>query len=270
VDDCGKYRDMIDRLLDRDLSEEEEKALRAHMESCGDCRRVYDAYRAIADALETDLAEPPEDLLPGIRRRIAAGEAEKKKARTRFSSRRIGLMAACLALMIFAGYQLDRWSQNQGAANDTSATLQGPAERYGVASESGQKFASLPAEAPAAPAPEIAGAGAPDSSQGTGRVSPMYSQVRISADGRTVLESTDTQIGSALADSILIPAGEPEKAPDRAADYTVTLTTQDTGETASYEVWVDGDELRWRPEPGDDVFLSPVTSSGFLALLTGS
>jgi anti-sigma factor RsiW len=55
---------MIDRLLDGELSEKEEQALRAHMESCEDCRRVYDAYRAVSDALADDLAEPPEGLVP--------------------------------------------------------------------------------------------------------------------------------------------------------------------------------------------------------------
>lgn len=264
MDDCGKYRDMIDRLLDGELSDEEEMALRAHMESCGDCRRIHDAYRAIADTLSKDLVEPPEGLAFGVKFRITANEEAEKKARKRFSARRVGLLAACLALMLFAGYQLDRWSQNH-ASNDTAATLQAPAEEFGTTSESAPEYAAAPAEDS-----EMAGAGTADAAKGTDRGGAAYSRVRIDANGQTVLDSDDAQTISSLTDGILLSAGEAQPAPDRAPDYTVTLTAQDTGETSSFEVWIAGEELRWRPASGDEVFLSPASATDFQALLSGS
>jgi hypothetical protein len=262
---------MIDRLLDGELSEKEEQALRAHMESCEDCRRVYDAYRAVSDALADDLAEPPEGLVPGVILRIDAGEAARKRARTRFGPRRIGLMAACLALMLFAGYQLDRWSGNH-ATSDSASTLQAPSEEYGVTSESAPKYAIAGAPAPTAAAlPDMAsGAGASDSSKGTERAVPAYSRVRIEAKGETLLDRADAQTIFAFTDSILLSEGAPEAAPDRTPDYDVILTAQYSGESLSYEIWVDGDVLRWRQGSEGEVSRSPASSSGFLALLSPS
>ncbi len=93
-------------------------------------------------------------------------------------------MAACLALMLFAGYQLDRWSGNH-ATSDSASTLQAPSEEYGVTSESAPKYAIAGAPAPTAAAlPDMAsGAGASDSSKGTERAVPAYSRVRIGEGG---------------------------------------------------------------------------------------
>jgi hypothetical protein len=45
----------ISRLVDNDLTDDERRSVEAHLESCGDCRRVRDAYTAIGIALTNDI-----------------------------------------------------------------------------------------------------------------------------------------------------------------------------------------------------------------------
>lgn len=98
--DCEKYIEQISALVDGELDPRQEAELRAHIDSCPDCRRVYDAFSAISGALGEELAEPPEMLAKGVMFKIKASKG--KGAERRFSFGRFTAIAACAAVIIFA------------------------------------------------------------------------------------------------------------------------------------------------------------------------
>ncbi|NCC68004.1 MAG: hypothetical protein EOM14_07380, partial [Clostridia bacterium] len=94
VTDCEKYIELISRLVDGELSKEQEAELRAHIDVCPECRRVYDAFSAISDALGSDIAEVPEGLAKGVMYRI--GKTQKTSKPRFFVFGRFTAVAACL------------------------------------------------------------------------------------------------------------------------------------------------------------------------------
>lgn len=117
MDNCAKYQEMISALLDDELSPAEREALHAHMGSCPDCRRMYDAFAAISGAEE--LEEAPEGMLSGAMFRIRNPAPRKKKP---VLWRRYAAAAACLVLVIFGATRLDfRMGANSAASADCAA-----------------------------------------------------------------------------------------------------------------------------------------------------
>lgn len=112
--DCEKYIEMISSMVDGELSPEQEAELRAHIETCPDCRRVFDAFSNISSALSDDLEEPPEALAKGVMFRIRGISGGKRPRRFIFG--RFTAIAACIALLLIAGAKYD-WF---GIGSDTS------------------------------------------------------------------------------------------------------------------------------------------------------
>ena len=119
MDKCEKYREMISAMLDGELSEADRAALHAHMESCPECRGVYDAFAAVMGAEE--LEEPPEGMLSGAMFRIRNTAPAKKKKRIHWQ--RYAAAAACLALVLFGATRLDL---NMGAESAAPADCAAP------------------------------------------------------------------------------------------------------------------------------------------------
>ena len=94
--DCEKYIEMMSAMVDGELPEAEEAELRAHIESCDECSRVYNAFLGISGALSEKLAAPPEALAKGVMYKIKV----QKKAGRRFAFGRFTALAACLALVL--------------------------------------------------------------------------------------------------------------------------------------------------------------------------
>lgn len=98
--DCEKYTELISSLVDGELDPRQVAELRAHMDSCPDCRRVFNAFSAISGVLGEEMAEPPEMLAKGVMFKIKASQG--KGAGRRFSFGRFTAIAACAAVIIFA------------------------------------------------------------------------------------------------------------------------------------------------------------------------
>ena len=60
MNDCEKYIELMSQMLDGELSEEQTSELRAHIASCEDCRKAFDAFTSVSEALSDELCEPPE------------------------------------------------------------------------------------------------------------------------------------------------------------------------------------------------------------------
>lgn len=94
--DCNNYIEMISAMIDGELPQEQEAELRAHIEQCPDCRRVFDAFKGISCALSGELAAPPDTLAKGVMYKINV----QKKAHRRFAFGRFTALAACLVLVL--------------------------------------------------------------------------------------------------------------------------------------------------------------------------
>ena len=160
--DCDKYVEMISQMIDGELSPEQEAELRTHIDTCGECAKVYDAFMGISDVLGDDLIAPPETLAKGIMYKINL--QKKGGAGRRFAFGRYTALAACLALALFGA---SHFGLLDGLKLGSSAPTQSlrMADEKGVAME-------------AAPAAEPAGGG---SDTDTAEISPNE------ADGQTAL-----------------------------------------------------------------------------------
>ena len=54
MEDCRYFEELISARLDGELTEQEEIALRAHLEECENCRAYRDALRAVTGAEMND------------------------------------------------------------------------------------------------------------------------------------------------------------------------------------------------------------------------
>ncbi len=95
MNDCEYYQELISRLLDEDLTTEEDAALKSHLESCAQCRLTFEAFSAVS-RLVGEAEEPPESLHECIMADIRRTEIKKKNRRLR----PVFAAAACLAVVI--------------------------------------------------------------------------------------------------------------------------------------------------------------------------
>lgn len=154
---CEYYESLLLRLPDGDFTDAEAEALREHLRTCRDCRRLFKALEAAATALEDDQAEPPAELAENVMERVyaaknAAAAKSSTTRRTKASNKRRWrnlAVAACLVLVVggaayFASNLLGRVGSSAHSAEsialDTAAV----------------QAAEAPAAAEAAPEPEEA------------------------------------------------------------------------------------------------------------------
>lgn len=119
MSDCTRYIELISTMVDGELSAEQESELRAHLETCDECKRVYDAFLEISAALSDALVAPPEMLAKGIMFKINM----QKKGTKRFAFGRFTAIAACLALILFGASRFGFFDIN---SNKDSESLTAP------------------------------------------------------------------------------------------------------------------------------------------------
>ena len=137
--ECEYWQGLISRMLDEDLSAEEEAALAKHLEGCEECRALHGAFAAVSGALAGQLEEPPERLRENVMAQVRRDAIRKKNTRRPWRAALAVAAAAALAIGL-------RWGvmPNMGAAMKAS-----------VQELAAEETAETAAEAPAA-LPEIA------------------------------------------------------------------------------------------------------------------
>ena len=79
---CDSFQEYLDGYLDGSLSELENKAMRAHMDSCGACKKIYEEQKQLLEALNDldDGVHAPDDLVANAMARIhkERGASHKK------------------------------------------------------------------------------------------------------------------------------------------------------------------------------------------------
>ena len=106
---CERYEQQISALLDGELPEEEQTALRAHLQTCASCAATYRMFSDLSAVMQDLTAEPPADLTDRISRRLRRKRLfplrRRKPNRRRWKT--VVATAACLAVIVgvavFAG-----------------------------------------------------------------------------------------------------------------------------------------------------------------------
>lgn len=138
MNNCEYYQELISRMLDDDLTAGEETALNSHLDTCGECSMMYEAFSGVSGMIAESLEEPPETLHENIMAEIRRSEIKKKNRRLR----PVLTAAACFALVLIGAFGL----KNTLFAAKAAAPM---AMVQGAVSEDTAAAEAFPAEAPA-------------------------------------------------------------------------------------------------------------------------
>ena len=257
---CEYYEELIGAAIDGEITAEEDKELRAHLESCEACRNFYEAMQAISGT-DDALGDVPEDFTANVMARVheAAAPAEKPVKRKAGIARlvtRYGALAAAAAVAIWAGVTFG----GTFAAKGASSTAR---EESGIAMYSAEEDSAeteTPAEAQAAPAGGRMMAAAPDSAAADGSVTVTVTEENGASDDAVTLPDDGFFAGYLLLDEGETPM------PERDCDYTITLDAPD-GTESVYRLWVEEESLVWQKTDGDAAHRSPVSPEAWSEIL---
>ena len=153
MNSCEKYEELISRLIDEDLTDEESSQLQQHMAECEECRKLYDYMFGISEAMDESLEELPEGLHENIMAQVnRAATIQKNRVRT---SKIIRLVTGTAAVAVLvAGVVLATGAGRMGSSQSSmaadariSASPQLAEEAMGE--EAPAEIETFPAEAPA-------------------------------------------------------------------------------------------------------------------------
>lgn len=221
--DCEKCREMISCLLDGELSEAEQSLVREHIASCPECRSVYDAFSAVSEQMHEE-----EPLPDGLHEKIMSGIKAKPKKKTGIVWIKYLSVAACLALVIFAGVKSGMLSpaENKVDSNDLYVAKSLPVLDGRFTGQSGEESNGNTQEQ--------------------------------SAKTSVTLEETDAEKLLALIE----PAdGAEEYEPTAEADYAVSLG----GDVGVVLIYIDGDSVY--ADRGEGALSAPCTADEIRDLL---
>lgn len=257
---CEYYEELIGAALDGEITAEEDKELRAHLESCEACRSFYEAMQAISGT-DDALGDVPEDFTANgmARVRETAAPAEKpakKKAGIARLVTRYGALAAAAAVAIWAGVTFSGTFAAKGAGS--TAREESEIAMYSAAEDSAET--ETPAEAPVAPAGGRMMAAAPDSAAADGSVT-----VTVTAENGASDDAVTLPDDGFFAGYLLLDEGETPM-PERDCDYTITLDAPD-GTESVYRLWVEEESLVWQKADGDAAHLSPASPEAWSEIL---
>ncbi len=221
--DCEKCREMISCLIDGELSQAEQSLVREHIASCPECRSVYDAFSAVSEQMHEE-----ETLPDGLHEKIMSGIKAKPKKKTGIVWIKYLSVAACLALVIFAGVKSGMLSpaENKVDSNDLYVAKSLPVLDGRFTGQSGEESDGNTQEQ--------------------------------SAKTSVTLEETDAEKLLALIE----PAdGAEEYEPTAEADYAVSLG----GDVGVVLIYIDGDSVY--ADRGEGALSAPCTADEILDLL---
>ncbi len=221
--DCEKCREMISCLLDGELSQAEQSFVREHIAACPECRSVYDAFSAVSEQMHEE-----EPLPDGLHEKIMSGIKAKPKKKTGIVWIKYLSVAACLALVIFAGVKSGMLSpaEHKTDSNDLYVAKSLPVLDGRFTGQSGEESDGNTQEQ--------------------------------SAKTSVTLEETDAEKLLALIE----PAdGAEEYEPTAEADYAVSLG----GDVGVVLIYIDGDSVY--ADRGEGALSAPCTADEIRDLL---
>lgn len=267
---CEFYEDLLLRLPDRDLSDEDADALQEHLRTCAECRNLFRAMKAVNSSLSRGQEDPPETFTDNVMSRILSDRmtsnaqdfaARRSQATKKRRWRRIAV-AACLVLVI-------------GGASAAAAKLLNAGKNAAISAAPVEESVTLDLGAARESTP------ASDADNGTEIPAPAPAEGAVAQEA-----AAEEAVLDAAAMAVLGSPTEPAQVPaGREAEFEAILT--DSGEEASmttaawnviayveyrgviYEFLADdaGQSLLWR-DAAEGVFpiVSPKSPSDLTAL----
>lgn len=257
---CEYYEELIGAALDGEITAEEDKELRAHLESCEACRSFYEAMQAISGT-DDALGDVPENFTANVMARVhetaapggKAGEEKSEHPAPRNALRRA--WPRRLPWPIWAGVTFSGTFAAKGASS--TAREESGIAMYSAAEDSGET--DTPAEAPA-PAGGRMMAAAPESAAADSSVTVTVTAENGASDDAVTLPDDGFFAGYLLLDEGDTPT------PERDCDYTITLDAPN-GTESVYRLWVEEESLIWQKTDGDAAHLSPASPEAWSEIL---
>lgn len=229
METCEKIQELISRLLDEDLDREERFALNEHLQSCPECRAVYEAFSAVSASLKDDLAEPPESLRESVMAEIRREQIRKKNRRPW----RAILSAAAVAALVL-GLRFTTGGESLRAASQTA-----PLAASVQMALSGGSDETLDNGA------VIDGACAPDEASGKMRLNENSTAAARAAEAPPVEATMEESAVSDSAGAELYSTAAAAESTAAAADSgALTLDLSGTLDMAALLKTLDGEEVR--------------------------
>ena len=248
---CEEYEALISALLDGALPDGDREELMTHMADCPVCRDYFNDQMAIRDALAGLETQAPEGFADRVMAQVRqesrqTGPAQRRKKTVAFPYwRRYAAMAACFAVVAFAGYWA--WGGGQNAAGNVAADTASVLDSRAAADDGGSSAGGQESDAGS-------GGTAPEDSAQTDAALPPSSAEEQSGQQEDAEEATDQTTGTPESFSVTTEpetdAADSETIPDDAdrelygakeptisaasASSTMTLTT----DSALAEAWV--------------------------------
>ena len=124
MSECSKYRELICSLVDEELNTQTREALLSHIEGCGECKALYEAFSALSFAVSEDIEEVPEalheNIMAGVRRSALRNKNKKRSLR---QTRSLLAAAACFAVVIMSAFGISKTMESRkgDVINDMAA-----------------------------------------------------------------------------------------------------------------------------------------------------
>ncbi len=135
---CNEALLLIDIVIDKEASPEEEQLLRFHVNGCTSCKRALLLSKSISEkvgALEEP--EPPSDLMHSIQRRLSSGDYDmsplRENKRFRLPVWRIAAVIPFAAALVFFLHNFSGEEASTYASSNETAIAQEPATLYAPA-----------------------------------------------------------------------------------------------------------------------------------------
>lgn len=252
--DHGYFEELIMAAVDGEITPEEEAELRAHVDTCQQCRAFWEAMEAVSGVTARDLPPAPEGFAAGVMDAVRAQAPQKKKGKILSLPFRSISLAAIAALALWAGFRIVPAFASKGASAAAPAAQNMMAMAAGEAADSGISADMAEAEeAPAEPVYEKNDSLAEAKPQGSlsmnaaetpMEAAPQAPEFRAAAAWK-LYAGEDLQAEPLLtgADGDIQKILSPETpcaAPERTADYTVTILEP---QEEIWLLWIEDGEL---------------------------
>lgn len=275
---CSEVQILISAMLDDELSEQDRALVMEHIASCPECRNVYEAFSSLSDSLG-DLEEPPADFTETVMQSVRA--AAKPPVRKRRWLRGFAAMAACLALILFAGRNLafpaakGERADNNAVSNDAAAPMQADTNGGDLVDDAYDNEAQLMSFDTATiyqnslSVPEAANSGAAGATvDGAGTDSAESPDLDAPEEitSKFVQYSASNSVPPASLDSILAVSAPADYGTyERTSDYTIIFTADE--EIYTVNVWVDGERLYCEEDATSTAYYAEGTPAQLLTLM---
>lgn len=147
---CQQYQELISCLIDGELSAEEKALIESHIDSCPECRAMYEDFLALSGMMEDSLADAPDSRHNKIMAGVKYAAAKKTKKPLIIRLRPYMAAAACLVVVVGAVFAMRNGVGYDMAAKSTASAPSAYGYAGGTAADDSlEADCSFPASAPA-------------------------------------------------------------------------------------------------------------------------